>query len=505
MKKTMVLLMLLAVISKVIGFLREVVLAYTYGAGSISDAYLIALTVPGLLLSFIGAAISVGYIPILTRTEENEGLAGGMEFTSRLLQLVFLFVVVLFFLGQVGTKYLVLFLASGFSNATLEIAIRMTKMTLWGMFFTLTNGVLVSYLQVKSAFIGPSLMGIPLNMITIASYFFSMRYGLDWLAWGSVAATAVQSLFLYFLICQQGFRYIPEKVLVDSKIREMGVLVVPLLLGVGADQLNLLIDRTLASRILEGGISALNYAGRLNGFADGIIAASVLSVIYPVLSKKAASGNLLEFKSSLVEGISFLAFFSFPASVGIMLLSEPLVQVLFQRGAFSPENAALTSGVLFYTSAGLFFIGLRGLLSRAFFSMADTRTPMRNGLITVLANIVLNLLLSKYMGIRGLALATSLSAFLGVSLLWLSLRRKVGGFGMMNLKSDYLKIFMSVSFMAASVWTSFGLLSQRSGETVSLIGAIAVGVLTYGGSAFVLRIKLLVQALDRAKEMYRSY
>lgn len=505
MKKTMVMLMILAVISKVIGFLREVALAYTYGAGSISDAYLISLTVPGILLSFIGVAISVGYIPILTRTEEREGFAGGQEFTNRLLQLMFLFIAVLFFLGQVGTKYLVLFLASGFSDATLEVAIKMTKMTLWGMFFTLTNGVLVSFLQVKGSFIGPSLMGIPLNIITIASYFFSMRYGLDWLAWGSVAATAVQSLFLYFLVRQQGFRYVPEKVLFDSKIREMGTLVLPLLLGVGAEQLNLLIDRTLASRILEGGISALNYASRLNGFADGIIVASVLSVIYPVLSKKAASGNLLEFKSSLVEGISFLAFFTIPASVGLMLLSEPLVQVLFQRGAFSPENATLTSGALFFTSAGLFFIGLRGLLSRAFFSMSDTRTPMRNGLITVLANIVLNLLLSKYMGIRGLALATSLSTLLGASLLWLSLHRKVGGLGMMKLKADYLKICLAVLFMAASVWTSFRLLSQHSGMKVTLIGSIAVGVLTYGGSAFVLRIKLLVQALDRAKEMYRSY
>src|SRR5699024_3854161 len=172
----------------------------------------------------------------------------------------------------------------------------------------------------------------------------------------------------------------------------------------------MLVDRTIASRVVEGGITALNYANRLNGFIQGIFVLSISTALYPMISKMAAENNMQGLKKSVAEAISGINLLVIPATVGSMVFAEPVVMLLFGRGAFDSNAISLTTAALFYYSIGMLGFGLREVLSRAFYSLQDTKTPAINAAIAVVINIVLNIVLSKFMGIGGLALATSISA-----------------------------------------------------------------------------------------------
>jgi putative peptidoglycan lipid II flippase len=192
-------------------------------------------------------------------------------------------------------------------------------------------------------------------------------------------------------------------------MKEMILIALPVILGTAVNEINVLVDRTLASRITVGGISALNYAKRLNGFVQGLFVVSVTTVLYPMISKMAAEGNMKRLKAYLAEAVSMVNLLVIPATVGAMIFAREIVALLFGRGAFTIEAVAMTSSALFYYSIGMTAFGLKNVLTRGFYSLQDTRTPMINASIAVITNIVLNIILSRFLGIGGLALATSIS------------------------------------------------------------------------------------------------
>ena len=197
----------------------------------------------------------------------------------------------------------------------------------------------------------------------------------------------------------------------------------PIILGSSVAQMNVLVDRTLASQIVEGGISALNYGNNINLIALGIIVASISSVLFPRISKMAVENNIKEMKKYLSETITTINILVLPITVGYMIFAEPIVQLLFGRGEFSSQAVSLTSSALFFYSIGLVAKSQRDILSNVFYSLQDTKTPMLNASIALIINIVLNIVLSKYLGISGLALASSISLIFCSFLLFVSLRK----------------------------------------------------------------------------------
>lgn len=253
----------------------------------------------------------------------------------------------------------------------------------------------------------------------------------------------------------------------------------PIMIGVSVNQINVLVDRTLASSIAVGGISALNYANRLNGFVQGMFVTNISTVMYPMISKMAAQSNLDGLKKSVSEAINLINLFVIPATVGAMIFAEPVVRLLFGRGAFDPEAISMTSAALFYYSIGMVGFGLRQILSRAFYSLQDTKTPMINAAIAMGLNIILNFILSKYMGIGGLALATSISAIFCTGLLFISFRKKTGSFGMKGITISSVKILCASLVMGLVARVSYAALLEHASANLSLIGAIVIGAVVY--------------------------
>ncbi|MGB4150419.1 MAG: lipid II flippase MurJ, partial [Limnochordia bacterium] len=268
------------------------------------------------------------------------------------------------------------------------------------------------------------------------------------------------------------------------------------------NEINVLVDRTLASRIAVGGISALNYARRLNGFVQGLVVVSLTSVMFPIISKMAAAENIKGLKQTVNEAMASMSLLIIPATIGAMVFAEEIVALLFGRGAFTAEAITMTGNALFYYSIGMIAFGLRDVLSRAFYALQDSKTPMINATIGVVLNIALNIILSRYMGIGGLALATSISAIVAVVLLFTSLRRKIGGLGLSNLVKSFTKIGLASVIMGVIARGGYNFLTQILGQNLALVIIMGMAVLIYGILVYFMRIPEVDQVIAAVKRIY---
>ncbi|MGM0896747.1 MAG: murein biosynthesis integral membrane protein MurJ [Bacillota bacterium] len=490
MKKAVILIMILTIFSKFIGFFRDVTLAYFYGASGVSDAYLIALTIPTVIFGFVATGISTGYIPMYSRIESEHGEKDSKAYTNNLLNILWAFCTLMVILGLIFTQPLVKLFASGFEGDILELAVSFTRITIVGIYFTMTIRILSSYLNMKKYYVVPTLIGLPLNIVMIISIVLSSKFDLVLvLAVGNLVAIMVQFVILVYFAYRKGFKYQFIFKPKDKHIKNMVILAIPVIIGSSVNQINKLVDRTLASQISIGGISALNYANTLNLFVQGVFVVSISTVMYPLISKMASKGNMEGLKRSVSQAINGISLLVVPATVGSLLFAEPIVILLFGRGAFDDTAIALTSSAFFFYSIGMVAYGLREVLSRAFYSLQDTRTPMVNAAIAMVLNIILNFILARYMGIGGLALATSIAAIFGTVLLFFSLRKKIGAFDMKQLATSFLKIMVASIAMGAAAKLLYTVLLPGLGMSVSLIVSIIAAIILYFAFIYILKIE----------------
>lgn len=479
MKKTALILAILTIFTKIIGFTRDIILSFFYGASGVSDAYLISLTIPTVIFTFVGVGISTTFIPIFSQVLQDDGEEKANDFTNNVTSLLIIIssiivIGVLFF-----TEPIVKVFASGFEGETLSLAISLTRITIFSIYITGIIYVFTGYLQVKNNFIAPVLIGIPLNTFLIASIFLSTKTNLLVLGYGKIVAVIAQLIFLTPFLIKTKYKHKFKIAFNNFKFKRMIYLSIPVIIGSSVNQINMLVDRTLASRVAIGGISALNYAHKLNRFVQGIFVMSIATVLFAMISKMAADKNITGIKKSLREAISGISLLVLPVMVGSMIFSTPIVSLLFERGEFSSRAVFMTSQALFYYSIGMVALGIREVLSRTFYSLQDTKSPMINAAIGMALNIALNFLLVKYLGLGGLALATSVAAIFTTALMFISLRKKIGPFGMKQISISFLKILFASLVMGLIAKLSFNYLTNTLSQNLSLIIAIGIGALTY--------------------------
>lgn len=500
MKRTALLIISITIVSKFVGFGREMVLAYYYGATGVSDAYIIAMTIPGAIFSFIASGISTVFIPMYTKLEKDYGVGRADKYTNNLINILLLLCTLLILFGLIFTKPLVRLFALGFEGETLALAITFTRISLLGIYFTALITVSNAFLQIKGNFAVPALIGFPNNLVIIATIIISARGNVLILAFGLLLAGTAQFLFLLPFVYSKGFRYRLTFDTADPHIKEMLFLALPVIIGVAVNELNVIVDKTMASRIYEGGISVLNYAQRLNGFVLGIVVLSIATAMYPLISRMSANGDIGGLKKTLAEAITGVNILVIPSTFGAALLARPIIAMLFGRGAFDEQAVVMTAGALFFYAFGMIGMGFRDILSRPFYALQDTRTPMINAAIGVGLNIVLNIVLSIFLGINGLALATSISAIFISVLLATELRKKIGALGLKNMAISFVKILVSSAVMGAVARLCFDYLAMTLSQNLSLLLAMAAGAFIYCVIIYFMKIEevdAVVKALKK--------
>lgn len=508
MKKTAILLMLIMMLSKVIGIAREIILSYFYGASNVSDIYLISLSIPASIFGFISTGISTGYIPMYSKIEEEHGVIEADKYTNNLNNILIIICTVLVFLSLIFTENIVRIFASGFEGETFILAVKFTRISLFGMYFTGIISIFSSFLQMKGDYAITALIGLPMNFIVILSILISAKTNIFVLAFGSLLATISQLLFIIPSIRRRGYKYSALINIKDKYIKKMLYIASPVIIGASVNQINTLVDKTLASSIAVGGISALNYAGKLSDSILGLFVLTIATVIYPTMSKMVARNNIDGLKKTIGEAINSTNLLIMPATIGIMIFAEELVRLLFDRGAFTEQAIIMTTGALFYYALGTIGYGLRQILYRVFYSLQDTKTPMINASLSVVINIVLNIILSRYMGISGLALATSISAIFCTILLFISIRKKLGSFGMKNITFSFIKISIASIIMGISTKRIFIILNSLLTFNLALISSIIIGAIIYFIIIYLMKIEevdsILITIKRKLKKIYKN-
>ena len=436
MKKTVVIFTILSGVAKIIAFAKELLLAYCFGTSTISDVYLVSMTLPMTLFGFISSGITSGYIPIYSMLVSKKNKNEGIKFTNWVINTLIIVCLLLIAVYYLFSELIVNLLASGFDSRTLNLAIDFTNISILAIVLTCITTVFMAYLQANNEIELTALVSVPLNIGIAVSIIiaYSLKL-LIILPIGYVLACLFQMLFMVLYVRKEGFVYRVTLNLQDESVKKFYRTLGMLTIGSSAYQINLLIDRTLATTIMVGGLSVFEYGGRINDLIMGMSIIPICTALFPQMALSAEDEN--SFRDKISEAILFFIQTMVPISAIVMVFAYSIVKIIYYRGAFDESSLKLTTSVVFFYGLGLLAFALRELLSKAFYALSDTKTPLCNTAIGVAANIVLNIMLSKMIGIGGLAFATSISAVITVIMLMRALNKRMGG---LNLKKHLRQV-----------------------------------------------------------------
>ncbi len=484
--KSALIVMIFTLGSKFLGFIREILIASKFGSGMETDTFFVAMTATALVTGFISSAIVTTFIPVLSEIESKEGKKGKVEHANNMINIIFAISILLVIIGLIAAPVIVRLLAKGFYGEQFELAVKLTRIGLPMILFSGIIGVLTGYLQSEQRFASSSAIGFPFNFIYIFYLLFlSNRFGIKGLMVAAVFAVASQFLIQIPEAKSSGYRYMFKFDLKDKYITQVILLSLPVFIGVAINDLNAIVDRTLASSLVSGSISALSYANKLNGLILGVFISAITTVIFPLLSKESNSNNIPGMKKIMGYGINFILLITVPATVGLIVLAAPIVEIAFQRGEFDAVATVMTSKALVFYSIGLVAMAINLLLNKVYYSLQDTKTPMINGAISVVFNIVFNLILVKYMAHAGLALATSIATTIATLLLLYGLKKKIGPLGTKGYITTLVKSGLASGIMGVATYLIYhgtyrviGLL-WKLGNLLSLLVAVGIGAVLY--------------------------
>lgn len=494
--------------SKFLGLFREVLIAAKFGSGTNTDTFLVAMTATILLTGFLSNAISTTFIPVLSEIEFKEGKEGKIEHANNLINVVFMISIILVISGWLAAPVIVKLLANGFQGSQFDLAVKLTRVGLPMILFGGTIGVFTAYLQSEQRFTSTAAIGFPFNFVYIFFLLFlSTKFGIIGLMVAAVIAAGSQLLIQIPEARKAGYQYMLKFDLKDKYITKVVLLSLPVLIGVATNDLNEIIDKTLASSLVSGSISALSFANKLIDLILGVFISAITTVIFPLLSKQSNSDNILGMKRIMSYGINLILIISIPATVVLIVLASPIVEVAFQRGEFDATATLMTSQALTFYSLGLVAMALRLLLSRVYYSRQDTKTPMVNSAISVGINVVLNLILVKFMAHSGLALATSIATTIATFLLLYGLKKKIGSLGTKGYITTFLKTGLAsgvtgvvVYFIYHGIYEAIG--ASKIYNLISLLLAIGVGAVLYTVLCYLLKVKEVRDVIGKVKKRF---
>lgn len=508
--KSAIIIIIFTLGSKVLGFLREILTGAKFGSGLETDTFFIAMTATTLITNLFSKAITTTFIPILSEVEAREGKEGKIEHTNNMINVIAIFSFILVVLAWIGAPLIVKLLASGFEGKQYRLAIELTRIGLPMIIFSGVIGSLTGFLQSEQLHKSAAAIGVPFNFVYIFFLIFlSGIFGIKGLMVASVLAVVSQLLILLPEAKGAGYKYKPVFDLKDRYIQKVLTLSIPVFISVAINDINAIVDKRLASTLVEGSISALNWANKLNGLILGVFIVAINTVIFPLLAKESNNDNIDGMKDIMGYGINLILLITIPSTIGLIVLAKPIIEVAFEWGAFDGGATDMTAQALIFYSVGLVSVALRQLSNRVYYSLQDTKTPMINGAISVVFNILFNLILIKSMGHGGLALATSLSSIISTMLMFSGLRKKIGTLGTRayircGIQSGLASIVMgAVAYL--SYYGLFDVLGTgKIANFISLGIAVVLGVATYGILCYVFGVEIIKDVVHKGKEGVRG-
>lgn len=474
-----------SLLSKLLGFVRETLIASKYGAGSNTDVFFISLTAISMFTIIISSSIGTTLIPVLGEVEAKEGKQGKIEHLNNFFNIIVIFAIGLTIIGIVFAPLILRLLGAGFDPKQFELGVLLTRIGMPTIIFSSMLGVFRGFLQTEGYYNEFAIAGMLGNVVMITFLiFFSNRFDVRGLMAIYVIAQALPLILQGVLLKREGYAYRYIVDYHDVYMKRVFKMIPPVLVGVAIDDVNQLVSNSLASTLKEGSVSALNYSKRLNGVTTGIFVTSILTVLFPMLSREANNEDPKGLKRIIIRGINTIILVAIPASVGMMVLATPIVKLVFQRGKFDEVATFMTAGVLLFSSIGIAFMAINQYLYRVFYSLKDTKTTLVIGAFTVGITVVFNFILIQFLEYRGIALATSIANILTTIFTLFLLRKKIGAFGFSNTVVVAFKTIVAATVMGVVAHFTFGFTSGLLGAgtinlAIALFGSILLAAIVY--------------------------
>ncbi|MBT9438848.1 MAG: murein biosynthesis integral membrane protein MurJ [Deltaproteobacteria bacterium] len=501
-------------LSRIFGFIRDVVIAWFFGAGLSSDAFFVAFRIPNLLRRlFAEGSLSIAFLPVFTECLTNQGKNEAFKLARSAIRLLSVILVITVIIGIFLSPIIIRIIAPGFtvSPEKFSLTVTLTRIMFPYIFFIGLVAICMSILNALGHFAAPALAPVFLNFAMICAVLFispHMAEPVTGLAIGVLIGGFLQLALQLPFLMKKGFYFWEKTKTYHPMLKKVGLLMLPTVFGAAVYQINILIGTLLASLLPEGSVSYLYYADRLVQFPLGIFAIATATAVLPSLSRQASAQDYDSLRDTFAYAMRLILFITIPSMVGLIVLREPIVELLFKRGAFDAETTRLTASALLYYGIGLWAFSAVRIVVSTFYALQDTKTPVKMAAISVVANIIFSIILMQYLGYRGLALATSLASMLNFWLLARALKAKLGLLGWKSINESACKTMAGSFIMGAVVWAIALLIIPSEDKTLiglffGLMGSIFAGLVFYGSFSFFIRSPELEQVLAVVKRSMR--
>jgi len=489
--------------SRLLGLVRDQVLAFLFGAGNQMDAYNIAFRIPNLVRDlFAEGAMSAAFVPTFTRTLTNEGRDQAWRLGNLVINALLLATGVIVIAGMVFATPITTLFASAYSAVPgkLELTVSLTRIMFPFLLLVAVAAALMGMLNSLHRFfipaISPAMFNVGSILCTIGLAPVMPAMGLPVIAAPAIGVLVGgfgQMAVQWPALRREGYRYRPALDFRDEGLRRVLVLMGPGVIGLAAVQINLVVNSILATGEGTGAVSALSYAFRLMYLPIGIFGVSIATAVVPTLSRHAARNDTAGMRETVSNGLRLMLMLNVPATVGLIALSTPIVALIFEHGRFTPADTAATAAALACYAPGLVGYSAVKIAVPSFYSIRESRTPVLVSTATVLLNVALNLTLVRVMGFKGLALGTAISAIFNAALLLWVLRSRLGGLDERRVAVSFAKISLASLVMGMAAWGADVTMAARLPShaipvlALRVVGAVAVALVALDLTARLVR------------------
>ena len=485
-------------VSRVFGLARDMVIAAFFGASWMTDAFWVAFRIPNMLRRLLGeGSLTVSFVPVFTEYLEKKTKEQALELAYNAITLLSIILAVISVLGIILSPLIVGLIAPGFISEPKQfaLAVFLNRLMFPYIFFIALVALCMGILNSFRHFTAPALSPVLLNIAMIGAAFFLRPFFAEPITSlaigvliGGVLQLAMQWPFLRKFGVKLKFRFNPK----HPGIKQIGVLMIPAILGAGVSTINVFVGTILASLLPGGSVTYLFYADRIMELPLGIFAIAIGTATLPSFSKHVAAGNMDELKSGISFSLRLMLFLTIPAMAALMALNLPIISVLFQRGAFDVTSAVYTGQALFCYALGLWAFSVLRVFVSSFYSLQDSKWPMKAAVIALIVNFVASLILMYPLKHNGIALASSIAAAVNVLVLTIVLKRKIGKFLDRTFYHSVFKIILSSVLMLFAIgvmeyvipWNTHAGFKAR---LLYLSVAVTAGAATFFISAYLLK------------------
>ena len=491
----------MTLLSRVLGFVRDFVIARVFGAGMMTDAFFVAFRLPNLLRRlFAEGAFSQAFVPVLAEYRNRKGEAETRTLVDRVSSVLFLILIGVSALGMAGAPLLIAVTAPGFAADADKFAltVEMTRVTFPYILFMSLVAVAAGVLNTWSRFALPAFTPVLLNLAFIGMALFAAPWfdpPIMALAWAVFLGGALQLAIQLPALARIGMLPRFDPAWRDEGVQRILTLMAPAVLGVSVAQISLLINTVFASFLVSGSVSWLYYADRLMEFPAGLLGAALGTILLPSLAKTHSSGNREEFSALLDWGLRLTLMLTLPAALALALLAVPLLSTLFQYGAFTADDVLQTRDALVAYSVGLTGLILVKVLAPGFYARQDIRTPVKIAIFTLLLTQAMNLAFIAWLKHAGLALSIGLASCVNAFLLWRGLRRSETYVPQAGWSGFALRLLAALLVLGSVLWFGAGKdaswLAMGGAQRVLQLGIVVIGgILAYFATLWLLGFRV---------------